>query len=144
MARAKYRDETEDHLAFLRDGGHPLLPPEERALRPHLPGARVVHLQCSHGLDTLGLLNAGAARVTGLDISGEMIRLAREKTRALGWSATFVRSDVLDPPEELLGSADLVYTGKGALPWVMDLAAWAGAVARVVRPVGRVWVFEGH
>jgi hypothetical protein len=42
------------------------------------------------------------------------------------------------------GGADIVYTGKGALPWMMDLGAWANVVARLLRPGGRVFVFEGH
>ena len=144
VARAKYEAESEDHLQLLRAGGHDLLAPELEVLSPHLSGARVIHLQCSHGLDTLGLLNLGASSVTGIDISPEMVSQAQRKASALGRSATFLCSDVLDLPAKLDGTADLVYTGKGALPWMMDLSAWAEVVARLLRPGGRVFVFEGH
>ena len=144
VARAKYAAEVEEHIEFLQTGGHTLLAPEIEALRPYLSQAHVVHLQCSHGLDALGLLNLGAGSVTGIDISPLMIRQAQQKASALGRSATFVCADVLEVPTRFDGSADIVYTGKGALPWMMDLAAWAKVVARLLRPGGRVFIFEGH
>lgn len=144
VAKAKYEVEMETHVEFLRAGGHTLLAPELEALGSHVAGAHIVHLQCSHGLDALGLLNLGAGSVTGIDISPTMIRQAEQKATALGRSARFVCADVLDVPTHFDGSADVVYTGKGALPWIMDLAAWAKVVARLLRPGGRVFVFEGH
>ncbi|WP_147375148.1 methyltransferase domain-containing protein [Jiangella rhizosphaerae] len=42
------------------------------------------------------------------------------------------------------GCADLVYTGKGALIWLPDLAAWARDVARLLRPGGTLFVHEAH
>ena len=42
-----------------------------------LTGLDVVHLQCHLGTDTLSLARLGA-RVTGLDLSGESIRAARD------------------------------------------------------------------
>ena len=103
-----------------------------------------MHLQRSHGLDALGLLNLGVGSVTGIDISPTMIRQAQQKASALGRSATFICADVLEVPASFDGGADIVYTGKGALPWMMDLGAWANVVARLLRPGGRVFVFEGH
>lgn len=41
-------------------------------------------------------------------------------------------------------SADLVYTGKGALVWMADLAGWAREVARLLRPSGHLFVYEAH
>lgn len=73
-----------------------------------------------------------------------MIGLARRKARLLGVPASFLVGDVVAPPPELAASADLVYTGKGALPWIMDLDGWGEAVVRILRPGGRVYVFDGH
>ena len=42
------------------------------------------------------------------------------------------------------GVADLVYTGKGALIWMRDLDAWAREAARLLRPGGHLFVYEGH
>ena len=41
-------------------------------------------------------------------------------------------------------SADLVYTGKGALIWMPDLTAWAREAARLLRPGGHLFVYEAH
>lgn len=144
VARAKYDGEMAEHIQFLRAGGHTLLPPEIATFGPYLSGAHVVHLQCSHGLDALGLLNLGAASVTGIDISPAMIRQAQQKASTLGRSATFVCSDVVNVPSQFDGCADLAYTGKGALPWLMDLTVWANVVTRLLRPGGRIFIFEGH
>lgn len=145
VAREKYIAEFDDHLALLRSGRDNLLPEEREVLMPLLVGAHVVHLQCSHGLDALGLLNAGAASVVGVDISPEMIGQARAKTDALGATrATFVVADAADPPPDLEGTADLVYTGRGALPWILDLEQWASATSRLLKPGGHLFIFEGH
>jgi SAM-dependent methyltransferase len=145
VARVKYKAEFQDHIAFLRSGQHNLLQPEAEILRELLPGAHVVQLQCSHGLDALGLLNAGASSVVGVDISGEMITQAKAKAEAVGAnSASFLCYDVTQLPKHLHGSADLVYTGRGSLPWVLDLEAWAQSVAGLLRPGAHVFVFEGH
>jgi hypothetical protein len=42
------------------------------------------------------------------------------------------------------GVADLVYTGKGALIWMPDIGAWAREAARLLRPGGHLFVYEGH
>ena len=132
VAVTKYRDELPADVALLRAGGHTLLPIELDHLATHLAHVNhAVHLQCSHGLDALGLLNLGVRQVTGVDISAEMIRLAEEKTHALGARARWVCADVLDTPYSLDGTADLVFTGKGAMPRSFDtedaLVAYVGA-----------------
>ena len=42
------------------------------------------------------------------------------------------------------GSFDLVYTGIGALGWLPGIARWAGVVAGLLRPGGRLFIREGH
>ena len=43
-----------------------------------------------------------------------------------------------------VGAFDLVYTGIGALCWLPDIRRWAGVVAALLRPGGRLFVREGH
>src|SRR5579883_1795199 len=105
---------------------------------------RAIHLQCASGADTLSLVNLGAEEVVGVDISDVHIENARRKTEVLGFPARWYRADVLDAPAELNGTADLVYTGKGALVWLHDLDGWARTVFRLLRPGGRFYLFEGH
>jgi SAM-dependent methyltransferase len=138
------RDEERD-IALLRSGDHSLLAPELRILESLCAGCRcAIHLQCAGGTDTLSLWQLGATEVVGVDISEKMIAVAQRKTAALGAPASWYCCDVLDTPHELDGTADLIYTGKGALPWMMDLRAWANVVARLLKPDGRVVIFEGH
>lgn len=142
---ARYAEWVEADIAELRAGGMNLLPPE-RDFLGDLRGRcrRAIHLQCAAGKDTLSLWNLGAAEVVGLDISPAMLALARHKSDALGAPARWIVGDVLAAPHELDGSADLVYTGKGALNWLHDLDGWARVVARLLAPGGRCYLFEGH
>ena len=39
---------------------------------------------------------------------------------------------------------DLVFTGIGALCWLPDVKRWAGVVAGLLRPGGRLFIREGH
>jgi len=138
------RDEATD-IAFLRDGGNRLLEPERQILGKLSDWCkRAIHLQCSGGTDTLSLLRQGAAEVVGVDISERMIAVARRKTEALRANASWYCTDTLHTPHALDGTADLVYTGRGALPWMMNIEGWARVVARLLKPGGRAFVFEGH
>jgi SAM-dependent methyltransferase len=79
-----------------------------------------------------------------VDISDVHIDNARRISSALNAPAEWYRCDILDTPAELDGTADLVYTGRGALNWLQDLDAWARVIARLLRPGGAVSVFDGH
>lgn len=103
-----------------------------------------VHLQCAGGTDSLSLINLGANKVIGVDISEEMISVAQEKSTRLSMNAEWIASDVLHAPETLNSIAEVVYTGRGALNWIMDISAWAKVVARILKPGGHLYLFEGH
>ncbi len=138
------RDEQAD-IEMLRGGGNSLLKPEKRILHDLSAWCnRAIHLQCAGGTDTLSLWRQGASEVVGVDISPKMLEVGSRKSAALSAPATWVCSDILETPHELNGTADLVYTGRGALPWMMDIVAWARVVARLLKPGGRLYVFEGH
>lgn len=144
-AAARYAQEIAADVAFLRAGGTNFCPPEYA----HLADlgswcGRAVHLQCAGGRDTLSLWNLGAREVVGVDISARMLACARAKSEALGAPATWVRSDILETPSSLDGTADLVYTGRGALCWMLDIDAWARVAARLLAPGGMLYVFDGH
>lgn len=145
VTAALYEEQENREIALLQQGSSTLLPPEMAVLgdlRPWCSSA--IHLQCAGGVDTLSLLRQGAQAVVGVDISERMIASARRKSAALNAPAQWFVADVLQPPTELDGSADLVHTGRGALPWLMDLEAWARVVYRLLKPGGRLHVFEGH
>ena len=97
---------------------------------------RAIHLQCAGGRDTLSLWNLGADEVVGVDFSPRMLELAARLTAATGAPARWVEADVLDTPHDLDGTADLLYTGRGAILWLQDLDAWAAVLRRLLAPDG--------
>jgi SAM-dependent methyltransferase len=109
-----------------------------------IEGARGVHLQCHLGTDTLSLSRLGA-RMTGLDFSPAALEQARALVAETGEDVEFVEADVYAAADVLPEhSFDLVFTGVGALCWLPDIRRWAGVVARLLAPGGRLFLREGH
>ena len=107
-------------------------------------GLRGVHLQCHIGTDTISLARLGA-EMTGLDFSPASLAQARRIAGLAGADIRFVEADVYDAATVLdPESFDLVYTGIGALGWLPGIARWAGVVAGLLRPGGRLFIREGH
>ncbi len=107
-------------------------------------GVRGVHLQCHIGTDTISLARLGA-HMTGLDFSGAAISEARSLAAELGHEVEFVEAELYEATEVLpQHSFDLVFTGIGALGWLPDIKRWAGVVAGLLAPDGRLFLREGH
>lgn len=107
-------------------------------------GLDVLHLQCHLGTETIAFAQRGAKAV-GLDLSGEAISSARELADRAGISVEYVHANVYDAADVLEGRQfDIIYTGKGALYYLPDLGPWAEAIARLLRPGGKLYVAEFH
>ncbi|MFM2223368.1 MAG: hypothetical protein RLZZ78_1625 [Armatimonadota bacterium] len=144
-ASAQYTRELEASVAKLKAGIANVLEPEIGHLTRLLSnGGDVLHVQCAGGTDTLSLLLVGASTVTGTDISPNMLAIAEEKASLLNLDAEWVLADTARLPEALHNRFDLVYTGRGALNWMMDINVWAKNVCACVRPGGHLFIFEGH
>jgi SAM-dependent methyltransferase len=116
------------------------LPQVVRRALGDLAGRRVLHLQCATGESTAELAELGGF-VTGVDISGEALDVARERWPDIAW----VQADVQDLPTELKrGRFDLVYTADGVLVWLPDLDAWANGIATALRSGGDFLLHEEH
>ncbi|HEX5402246.1 MAG TPA: class I SAM-dependent methyltransferase [Pseudonocardiaceae bacterium] len=115
--------------------------------RPRLgdvTGLRGVHLQCHIGTDTLSLARLGA-RMSGLDFSPAALVQARSLAERTGTEIDYHESEVYNAVDVLGAETyDLVYTGVGALCWLPGIARWAGVVAGLLRPGGRLFIREGH
>lgn len=109
-----------------------------------LTGLAVLHLQCHLGDDTLSLARLGAASVTGVDLSGKSLEVARRLAQAAQTPVDYVHSDVYSAPQVLGRQFDLVYTGIGALCWLPDIQRWAQTVAALLRPGGRLFIRDAH
>jgi SAM-dependent methyltransferase len=132
-----------DQAAFLRGGGSTLFP-EELALLGDVEGARLVHLQCNSGQDTLSLAALGA-QVTGVDISDEAVAFATALAADSGIPGTFVRADVLawfDTARADGTTFDVAFSSYGAIGWLSDLVPWGIGIADVLRPGGRFVIVD--
>ncbi len=141
---AWYTAQNEAEIAALREGRSNLHPIERRNLGDLRQYPTAIHLQCASGSDSLSLWLEGVQRVIGVDISDTHIENARMRSAALNAPAEWYRCDVLDTPHELDGTADLVYTGRGAMCWLQDLESHARVVARLLKPGGVYHVLDDH
>src|SRR5436190_14601762 len=144
-AAERYEGWFDEAIDLIRSGGTNLFGAEVELIGDlHGRCRRAIHLQCAGGRDTLSLWNLGADEVVGVDFSPRMLALAGRLAAATGAPARWVEADIVAAPHELDGTGDLVYTGRGSLPWIADLAAWAAVVVRLLAPDGRFVLFEGH
>ena len=144
-AAERYERWFDEAVELIRSGDSNLFPVEEDLIGDlHGTCRRAIHLQCAGGRDTLSLWNLGADEVVGIDFSPRMLDLARRLTAATRAPATWVEADVLEVPHELDGTADLLYTGRGAIIWLQDLDRWAAVLCRLLAPDGRLVIFDGH
>src|SRR4051812_8811083 len=144
-AAERYEGWFDEAVALIRSGGTNLFGVETELIGDlHGRCRRAIHLQCAGGRDTLSLWNLGADEIVGVDFSPRMLELAARLSEATGAPARWIESDVVATPHDLDGTGDLVYTGRGSLPWIADLDAWAAVVVRLLAPEGRFVLFEGH
>jgi SAM-dependent methyltransferase len=144
-ATAAHNSHKGDQAAFFRAGGDTLFP-EELELLGDVDGLDLLHLQCNSGQDTLSLARRGA-RATGVDISDEAIRFARELSAGSGIAAEFERADVYDWLRDAVAAGrrfDRVFSSYGAVGWLSELEAWGRGIAGVLRPGGRFVLVELH
>lgn len=139
------RSHTYDLAAFADDPDHLSgVVAFDRERLGDLTGLDAVHLQCHIGTDTVSLARLGA-RVVGVDFSPSALAVAAKLAASAGVDAEFAQSELYDVARALDGRRfDLVYTGVGALNWLPDVGRWAEVVASVLRPGGRLHLYEGH
>jgi SAM-dependent methyltransferase len=83
--------------------------------------------------------------MTGLDFSPAALAQARGLAERTGDDARFVEADIYDAVSVLGAAAfDLAFTGIGALCWLPSVRRWAGVVAGLLRPGGRLFIREAH
>lgn len=147
--RAAWNQRTKSHIQspwyqiddFL--AGQTSLKPIELGLLGDISGQSAVHLQCHFGMDTLSLARMGA-KVTGLDLSDEAIRQAKQLATKTRIEARFVRGDVYCAPDLLLQTYDIVFTTYGTIGWLPDIDRWAAVVHHLLQPGGRLVFVEFH
>ncbi len=106
-------------------------------------GKSLLHLQCHFGQDTLSWSRMGA-KCTGVDISEEAIKLARNLNNELQQDAKFVCCNVLDTSQHVSEKFDIVFTSYGVIGWLPNLKPWAKMISKRLKPGGVFYIIEFH
>jgi len=112
-------------------------------------GKSLLHLQCHFGMDTMSWEREGAT-VTGVDISDEAVRLARDTAAELGLNASFICANIYDlsdaskVPEMEDTLYDIVFTSYGTIGWLPDIDRWAAIVSGFLKPGGIFYIADFH
>ena len=123
--------------------GKPSLNKYELEALGEVCGQRILHLQCHFGQDTLSLARMGA-KCTGVDISDEAIKLAKQLNTELKLDAKFVCCNVLDTSKYISEKFDIVFTSYGTIGWLPDLKPWAQMISERLKPGGFFYIVEFH
>lgn len=106
-------------------------------------GRSLLHLQCHFGMDTMSFSRMGA-KCTGIDLSDEAIKLAKETNDELKLDAKFICCNVYDTSEVVKEQFDIVFTSYGTIGWLPDLDPWAKVIAERLKPGGFFYMAEFH
>jgi len=129
-----YDDVADAYSRALDPDGAGLVDPVLSELIGEVAGQDVLSLACGQGQDARLLARLGAT-VTGVDVSEEMLRRAREHEAADQRGVSYVQGDA----RNLMGLASASFDGvvcHMALMDIPDLAPTIGSVARVLRDGG--------
>lgn len=143
FAKAHFHTENDEYnvKSFLE--GNTTLKQYELDEVGNVEGKSLLHLMCHFGLDTLSWAREGAT-VTGIDISGEGIRLAKLLAEQANLEGTFIQSNLYDLPNGLSEKYDIVYTSIGVLCWLNDIDKWGKIIAHFLKPGGFFYIAEIH
>jgi arsenite methyltransferase len=108
-----------------------------------LAGRTLLDVGCGDGLVAFGALTRGAGRVVFSDVSGSLLDTCRERACRDGVleRCSFVAASADDLRAVEDSSVDVVTT-RSVLIYVADKARAIGEFARVLRPGGRISLFE--
>ena len=130
------------NLAGFKAGENVLTPIELNELGD-VKGKTMLHLQCHFGMDSLNWARLGAV-VTGVDLSDEAIKEAKQLNNDLGMNATFICCNVYDLKEHLNEKFDIVFTSYGTIGWLPDLNKWAEIISCYLKPGGIFYMADFH
>lgn len=129
-------------LEAFKTGKSSLMHYEQKALGD-VQGKSMLHLQCHFGQDTLSWSRMGA-KCTGVDLSDEGIKLAKELNDELRLDANFICCNVLETSKFVNETFDIVFTSYGVIGWLPDLKPWGKMIAERLKSGGVFYMVEFH
>lgn len=130
-----YADLPESNIASFAGTGNPF------AAGPIQAGATVVDIGSGAGLDALiaARLVGATGRVVGVDMTGEMLKKARDGAAQLGWNNVEFREGYVEDLPLADELADVVISN-GVLNLTLDKVATLREWFRILKPGGRLQV----
>ncbi len=107
-------------------------------------GKRVAQICCNKGSEILSIENMGALDCVGFDFSGEFLVLARQLANAGGLNCQFVESNAYEIPCEFDKQFNVCVITIGVFGWMPEIDGFFRVVARLMKPGGRLLVYEEH
>ncbi len=109
-----------------------------------IQGKRVIVLQFGDGYVMIACALKGA-KVTGVDLSREHVRLAGRAATMCSVEIDLVEADCQNLPEAIQSSYfDLAVAECGIFIWIADLEAWMAGALRVLKRGGKLVVQDFH
>jgi 2-polyprenyl-3-methyl-5-hydroxy-6-metoxy-1,4-benzoquinol methylase len=133
--KARYDEIADWYPSWVGEGAGLIADGVGCLLPPTLHDARVLDVACGHGRASRGLARLGAA-VVGVDISAELIALARARETAQSLGIRYHAADVAEPDQWWDGAVFDGAVCEMALMDIDDLPGTLGAVAVATRPGG--------
>ena len=104
------------------------------------PGHCVLDLCCGQGRHSIALANTGV-NVTGVDLSEEMLAIARETSQHMSTPPDFIQADMRNLPQTLNGKFDAainMFSSFGYLETESDDQAVLHQIANALKPGGQM------
>lgn len=106
--------------------------------------ARVVQIGCNNGRELLSACALGANYGLGIDQSGAFLEQAAHLQRLSGHNASFLNADIYALPSDTPRDFDIAFITIGVLSWMPDLPGFFAVLASLLRPGGRMVIYETH
>ncbi|MDO8551225.1 MAG: class I SAM-dependent methyltransferase [bacterium] len=129
-------------LSGFKKGNSSLFSPEKEEIG-NVENKSLLHLMCHFGMDTLSWGRLGA-KVTGVDLSNEAVRLARKLSREVNIPARFICSDVYELPKVLDKKFDIIFASYGVLCWLPNIKKWTKIINYFLKKDGIFYLAELH
>lgn len=136
---ASYFDERAESWLAMEEHTKSLVQPAVAIMAGVGEGSRVLDLGCGLGVMMPVYRQLGAARVLGVDVSGKMIELARERWAGEPWIG-FLAADAAELDIDERFDAVVIYN---AYPHFMNRPALVGTCHRLLAGNGRFVVAHG-
>ena len=108
-------------------------------------GKDIAQLACNNGREIISLgLTHQANSITGFDLASNMIEAATQSAAAFDLNAAFYQRDILNIEPAFNARFDAIFILIGVLCWIDDLDALMGGVARLLKPGGTLYLYDGH